>query len=274
MPTPEEVKAAEAKAAEEAAAKAAAEAVDDDDEDDQPEGGDLKVALQKEREKRKAASKKAKELEASVSEMKPYAEEYKKILPYLPALLKKAQGETLTKADEAQVDEELREVAETFGLETEDGQPDIKKAKAIAGYLDRRAGAVATRVAAPALKGSATAQATQIKERAYKVRGEDGKLYAKREFIDKVFDQMAPEVLLNPDNAAAALVMARGLGGPPEEEEEVDEPIYTATPRRKSKTTSAELTPMGKSLARMRGKTDAEWQKLEDNPRETGWDLE
>lgn len=245
--------------------------LEDDDEGESTEkGGDLKVALQQERSKRKEAARKAKELEETVNKIKPLAEEYEALLPYLPTLL--ANNDKKVKEQEnEELDEEAREYAEIMGIEDADGHPDVRKARKQLDFMDRRLGRTVDKKVAPAVRGSAQAQANEIIRRAYNVKDKDGRLYATREAIDKVFRQMAPEQLLNPDNALAALIMARGLGGPGEEE--AAEPIYTERPGR-SPRKKTETTELGKALARIRGKSEKQWSELSDNPMETGWDLE
>lgn len=273
MPTAEELK---VQADKEAADKLAQGQDPDEqelDDDDEPAGGDLKIALKQERDKRKAESKRVKELEASVNEMKPFVDEYKQLLPHLPNLFKKAQGEDLTKVERQAADQELVELAESLGFENEDGTPDVKRAKSLADYVTKKSGTTARTTVAPVTKQVAQAEAQRIRQNAYKVRGEDGKLYAKRDAIDKVFDQAAPEAIMNPDYAVQLLLMARGLGGPPDDDD-MGEPVFTESVGRRPKAKSAGLTEMGKSIAQIRGKSEKEWEKQQDNPEETGWDLE
>jgi len=247
----------------------AAGAGDADDDEPEPQG-DLKVALKQERQKRQAAQKQLKETTEKLSQVGPLAEEYEALLPYLPQIL--AQGDAKAKkVQQETADQEALEYAQVMGLRDEDGNPDISRARKAIDFHDRRTGVQVRRGTAPAARAAAVAQVQDIKARAYAARDEQGRLYATRQAIDRVFAQIPPEALTNPDNAVAALIMARGLGGPGSEE--APEPVYSErggrTPGR-AKVMSEEA----KVIARIRGKSDKEWVALDDNPTETGWDLE
>lgn len=234
--------------------------------------GDLKVALKQEREKRREAQKEAKAAKEAVAKFQPLAEEYSQLLPYLPHLLsaadtgRRAAASTTTPQD----DPEAVEYAQIMGYETEDGKPDVAKARRAIDFHDKRTGAKVNKAIAPAAAQSASVVAAQIRERAYKAVDENGRLYASKAAIDKVFSEIPPEQLANPDTAVAALIMARGLGGPGPEN---SEPLYTESTGR-SRAKKVAVSDMGKSIAAMRGRSEADWAKLQDEPQETGWDLE
>lgn len=243
---------------------AAADATDDNEDDDDAsddaggkKGGDLKIALKKEREKRQALAK-------QVEQLTPLVEEYKGILPLLPALLAQ-QKERETQQTQQAVDKELLEVAQDFGFETEDGKPDLVRAEKLLRRIDSRSGKIAQRAVQPAQAAAVAAQVADIKERAYKATGPDGKLYAKRDAIDQVFSQIPPEALTNPDNAIAALVMARGLGGPGDDPDP-SEPVFSESVRARGKVKRAP-SALDKQIAQMRGWDDKKLSKVvEDEP--------
>ena len=250
----------------------AADGADDGDDDGaEPQGGDLRAALAAERGKRKAATQKAKDLEKKVSELQPMADEYGQLLPHLPALLAGAKKPAANPQQVAEVQNaRLVKVAEAFGFVDDDGNPDLKRAAAAQGLINETAQAQAETHVAPARRDAAMAQASQIRERAYKAVDNEGNLYAKKEFIDQVFAQMPPEAINN-ESAAYALVMARGLGGAGESPER--EPVFTEGSSRR--VGAQALSDVDKRFAKMRGKSDKEWAKLAEDPKVTNnWELE
>jgi hypothetical protein len=237
-----------------------------------PAGGDLRVALRQEREKRQAAQKEAKDAKEALDKAKPLADEYSQILPYLPYLINQSKsGGKATNTEVENQDSEAVEYARIMGYEKDDGSPDVDKARKALDFHDRRTGAKVAKETGKVAKQTASLGAQHVRERAYKVVDSDGRLYAKKEFIDKVFSEIPPDVLSNPDNAVAALIMARGLGGPGDESEK--EPVFTESVGRVKKAPKA-MTPLGKSIASIRGRSDDEWLKQQDDPEVTGWDLE
>lgn len=237
-----------------------------------PEGGDLKVALRQEREKRKEAQRQAKEAGDNYAKVKPLADEYSQILPYLPYLIAQGQkGGKQEASSTVETDAEALEYAQVMGYEKEDGSPDVGKARRALDFHDRRNGVRIAKETGKVAKQTASLGAQQVRERAYKVTDAEGRLYAKKEFIDKVFSEIPPETLANPDNAVAALIMARGLGGPGDEA--TSEPVYTESVGRTRKVTKS-ISPLGKQLAQIRGKSEKDWMDGQDDPEVTGWDLE
>lgn len=242
----------------------------DEGEEEEPSGkdkkeGDPKIALSKERSKRKALSKQVKELTEQVNKLKPVADEYQQVLYYLPTILaKKEKGKGQTNTEVSEEDQEALELAQDMEFQTEDGKPDVARAKKLLARIDRKAGEKVSRETAGVKRTAAAASASQVRDKAYKAVDKDGRLFAKREFIDQVFDQIPPEQLLNPDNAVAAMLVARGLGGPGEDPtEETDEPIYVEQAGRRGPRTY-ELSPMEKALAKQKGLTDKQWAELAD----------
>lgn len=249
------------------------EADSDDAEQEEPKGGDLKGALAQERGKRKEATKRAKDLEAELAKTRPLAQEYEQLLPYLPYLLKNVGGDGNGKQTQQQVqeDSEAAEFARVMGYEDDERMTAVERARAAIDFIDRRTGAKVQKEVGPARRVAAEARVDDIRQRAYNAKDKDGRLYAKRESIDRVFSQIPPEALMDPNNAVAALIMARGLGGPGDEPQ--DEPLHIErggrAPRKQT-----ELSDMGKTLAQIRGRSEKDWQKLHDEPEATGWDLE
>lgn len=237
-------------------------------------GGDPAKALAQERNKRKELSRKLKEVEEQFGKLKPLADEYQQLLPYLPQLLQAAGrgGNGRAPEQSGQPDQEALELAAALKLEDDEGKPDASKARALISYMDKRVGAHIHSGTAGIRRESASVAVNQIRERAYKATDKEGKLFARKEFIDKVFSQVPPEALLNPDNAVAALIMARGLGGAGDASQ--DEPLHVEGGGGRIKSKPAPLTDLEKSIATLRGKSPQEWQKLSDDPATTGWDLE
>jgi hypothetical protein len=221
----------------------------------EPGGGDLRVALKQERQKRQ-------ELAKEIARLKPLAEEYQTVLPTVQALLaqqqRQAQQQERVEYQQA-ADQEAMEIAQDFGFETADGKPDVVRGRKLLDRINRTTGRAAQAAAAPANQTAAVANAAVVKERAYKATGPDGKLYATREAIDQVFSQIPVEALQNQDNVIAALVMARGLGGPGVEPEE---PVYSESTRARPATKKREASPLDKAVASMRGWDEKKLSKV------------
>jgi hypothetical protein len=254
--------------AEETAARLAAMPDDDDDgEGEEPKEGDLKAAMHAERGRRKATAKKLKEVEATLAELKPLADEYKTLLPHLPALLAGA-GKKNEKPKDEGPDPELVELAQDLGLMDVNGEPDIARSAKVMARMDKRAGAVVTRETAGVRVTSATALATQLRDKAYKAVDKDGRPYAKKSAIDAVLNSLTSEQQANADQVMTALIMARGLEGPGEDAEE---PLHTEGGGRAPRVDVA-LSGMDKAIAKLRGKSEADWKKLTGaDPAATGW---
>jgi hypothetical protein len=256
----------------------------DDENDDPPQGGDLKAALQQERGKRKALRKELSSLKADVEKMKPLAEEYTNLLPYLPQILaqKKENDQAGTRAtatvEEAARVAELSEFAQIGGYLYEDGSPNLDQAARVLAFMDKRTDGRVTSTTAGTRASAAASRAQQIKEKAYEAKDKDGNLYATRKYIDQVFDGMDPEQLVQGDNAVSALVMARGLGGhggkwsgaTPGGGEEVDAdgaPLHVETSGGRPASRSGDKTPLTafeKQVARSKGLTDKQYMQLRD----------
>lgn len=242
-----------------AAALAAGDAADDSDDDadgGEQGGGDLRIALKQERQKRQ-------ELAKEIARLKPLAEEYQAVIPTVQALLQQQQLQARQQQAQAQqneADQEALAVAQDFGFETEDGKPDVARARRVIDRINRTTGRQAQAAAAPANKAAAEANAAMVKERAYKATGPDGNLYATREAIDQVFSQIPVEALQNPDNVIAALVMARGLGGPGQTP--ASEPVYSESPTARTSKVKREPSGLDKSIAQMRGWDDKKLSKV------------
>lgn len=249
------------------------EEIDDGGEEEEgAQGGDPKKALHAERGKRKQLAKRLKEQEAKLAELTPFVDEYKALLPHLPTLLKKAQGGEAPSQNPNQPDPELVELANDFGFVDEQGNPDVARAARVQKRIDARAGRSAATAVAPVSRQSAQAIAAQVRERAYKATDKTtGEPYATREAIDQVFNSLGPEALADPDTATMALIIARGLGGPGVSQ---DEPIHVEGGGRGPKGPVA-LSDFDRTMARLRGRTDAEWRKLQEAPAgRDEWELE
>lgn len=244
----------------------------DGDDDAEPQGGDLRAALAAERGKRKAATAKLTAAEAKVKELQPMADEYGQLLPHLPALLAGARKPAQPTPAEQQTAQQakLTRVAEALGLVDDEGNPDLKRAAAAQSLIDTSVAEQTSQQVAPVRRDAAMAQASQIRDRAYKAVDSEGNLYAKKEFIDQVFNQMPPEAI-NQESAAYALVMARGLGGAGESPEK--EPVFTEGSTRRIG--GQALSDVDKRFAKMRGRSEKEWAKLAEDPKVTNnWELE
>ena len=236
-----------------------------------PKDGDLKAALHAERGKRKALAIKLKAAEQSVGELKPLADEYKVLLPHLPALLAGAKGDKKAPAS-TEPDPELVELANDLGLMDANGEPDLIRAGRVQARMDKRAGAVVSKDTAGVRRDSSAALATQLREKAYTAMDKEGRPYAKKAAIDSVLNRLSIEQQANPEQVMAALVMARGLEGAGESPEE---PLHVDGGGRVPRVAAA-LTDMDKQIASLRGKTETDWSKLtKDDPAVTGdWGLE
>lgn len=224
-------------------------------------GGDLKKALRQERGKRKASAAKLRDVEAKLAKAQPLAAEYEGILPYLPDLLagKGLPGQKEKQASaRSAVELEVMETANDFNLRTENGELDLEAGARALARINAKASQAATSASAPARKASAETTAAQIREKAYRATGKDGKPYATKEMIDQVFGNIPAENLVQGDTAVTALILARGMGGPGEE---VEEPLHTESVQRR-KSGDEPMTTFETSMARIRGVSDKEWKRL------------
>jgi len=251
---------------------------DDGDEEPQP-SGDPAAALRSERGRRKATARKLKEAQDQIAQLKPMADEYSQILPHLPGLLETAKKarQAPTGPDPVEV-QRLTEVAEAFGFTDDEGQPDLARASKVNRFVDVLVKQRAAETIAPMAGQTAQMAAASMRDKAYRATDNTGRLYAKKEYIDHVFQNVSPEALGGSNGyaiAQQALVMARGLGGPGEEPSELNEPTFMERPGRRANGLP-NLTASDHRLRQLRGKSEKDWQTLmKDDPAQTGdWSLE
>jgi hypothetical protein len=256
---------------------------DEGDEEPAPPSGDPAAALRSERGRRKALAKKLKQAEQSIAQMKPLADEYQTLLPHLPTIMEHAKrGRAMPPQQPAGPDpvevQRLTEVAEAFGFTNDEGEPDLARASKVNRFVDALVKQRSAETMAPVAGQTAQIQAKSMREQAYKATDNTGRLYAKREYIDHVFSNLAPEALAGQHGQAVAqqaLVMARGLGGPGEDPDDGTEPVFTERAGRRVNGLP-NLSPSDHRLRQLRGKSEKDWQNLmKDDPNQTGdWSLE
>lgn len=237
-------------------------------------------ALRSTRDKLKAVRKTA-------AELKEKAAKYDMVQPYLgllathPEIKRQARGSNAD-ADDGRDDglddgrdrdrrprrlpepppivTDFDDVIESLGIDPAAGR---KLATLVTHIADRCVGKGVAPVAEVANRSSAQ----QARQRAYAATDSKGELYATREAIDDVFSRIPEHMLANDDFVVkAALVQARGLGGPGKP----SEPLHTEDTgsrggRRGGKTDP--LTPIERALMGQHNMTEEEWR--EDSRQDT-----
>jgi len=114
-----------------------------------------------------------------------------------------------------QVDPELAELAQSLGLYTAQGQPDLQAASRVLGFVDRRAQAHAQQIVGPVQQQSIHQAAQSVHQQAMSAGVNAG---IKPETLDQVLRLLPPELLVQPNVAALAVAVAAGVermqGGP------------------------------------------------------------
>lgn len=219
------------------------------------------AALQKERAKRQEFAKKARELEARVAELESVKQNWQAIEPYLPLVaeaLERHRGGS-TPAPAAGEDAEALAFAQEIGIVNAQGEPDVKRARALLNRIDQQAERRARALVAPAATTAAATQAAMLRERAYQVTDSGGRPYAKREHLDAVLSTIPVELQADPNVMRLALVIARGLDTSPP----ATEPLVTEGPGG-SRRGGAALSPIEQAAAAARGIDPQQWVKLRD----------
>jgi hypothetical protein len=218
-------------------------------------------AVIEERRARQEARAEADRLRQENESLKKKAESWDVVEPYVPLLAThpKVTGRAAPPAPTNQPDPELLEVAKAFNFYDDAGQPDLERAKSAQALIDKRSGKVTDEKVAPVATSAAAAQAAALRERAYEVVDKEGRPFASREHIDAVLNQLSPEQAAQPQIVNVALMVARGMGGPP-----AGEPLHTegpGGPGGKGKV----LSSIERAAARARGLSDDQWIKSRDN---------
>lgn len=146
------------------------------------------------------------------------------------------------------------DVIESLGIDAAAGR---KLATLVTHIADRRS----ARAVAPVAADAAKSTAQQARSRAYAATDDKGAAYATREAIDDVFSRIPDHMLNNDEVIKAALIQARGLGGPGK----ATEPLHTEdTGRRggRGDTRKEPLTKMEENLAGQHNITADEWKEL------------
>src|SRR5262245_48994620 len=231
---------------------------DDDDGADDAKGGQVdRRALQAERGKRKEATKALNALKTQSAEDKRLADEYRALLPHLPAILDAAKKGQATPPKPAgnEPDPELVEIANDFGFVDENGNPDLKRAQRVRDRETKRGQAIAGQATEGTNKQLATVKANQMRDQMYKATDEEGNLYAKKEAIDEMIKDLGPEGIASEEGAMMALIMARGLrghGGQPDAE-----PLHVEVPgRRQVGGAPRQLSKVEAGVLAVRGKSE------------------
>jgi hypothetical protein len=107
-----------------------------------------------------------------------------------------------------QVDPELVDLAQSLGLYTAQGQPDLQAASRVLGFVDRRAQAHAQQMIGPVQQHSVHQAANQVRSHAMQAGVDQG---IRPETLDKVISLLPPELIVQPNVAALAVTVAAGI---------------------------------------------------------------
>jgi len=107
-----------------------------------------------------------------------------------------------------QQDPELVDLAQSLGLYTAQGHPDLQAASRVLGFVDRRAQAHAQQMIGPVQQQSVHQAANQVRSHAMQAGVEQG---IRPETLDKVISLLPPELIVQPNVAALAVTVAAGI---------------------------------------------------------------
>lgn len=169
-------------------------------------------SLKAERQAKAVLRKEVEGLKQQVAEATRVAQHYQQYEPYVPQLAElarqAAEGRT-TQPQQHQVDPQIAAVAKEL-----DTTPEI--AAKLMAVMERVAGGVVGKAVEPVAGRVASIQSQEMRQRAYGVKGPDGRQYASKEAIDTVFNALAADpkgaaLASSPDVANLVLLIARGL---------------------------------------------------------------
>lgn len=229
--------------------------------------GDLNKALRAERQRVKELQDKLRAGEASLNV-------YNKISPYLsnPKVIQAIKDVAAGRATVQQAQAASGEDPEVEGFvqELQDannaGPEGLKRfAKSLLTRVNKAAEVAARRAAEPAVRTSTASRAQTMLERAYQVRDDEGRPYARRDYIDAIASQVPEEVLANAVVMKGILDMARGQGGPGQAPSSpYGAPLYTEGPGARPMGRKEPLTPLDRSIMTDLGKNEKEYRALLD----------
>jgi hypothetical protein len=160
-------------------------------------------------------------------------EQYSPILERIrqdPSIMERARQPQQQPAED---DVEAIQLAEDMGLLAADSSLDVKRARKMLDFLDRRNDRRIDQRVAPLANTTAAQIAESHRQRATTLRKKDGSLAASEESINQVYGMLPAELLANPSVAALMPIMAAGLdamtGRKPAAQavREYDEPFFS-----------------------------------------------
>jgi hypothetical protein len=169
------------------------------------------AALQAEREAARALKQKADQVDQVLgwyNQHQPYVD----FLKNNPDLLKPRQAAPTPEPAPApsEADPQLVQLARTLDLYTPEGQPDAKRAAALANFVDQRSGVAAEQRVKPLAEQTLRERANTNYQHALNATTPDGRK-PNPQILQQLWTNGDPKVLATPEGAAMAVLMAVGM---------------------------------------------------------------